>query len=1082
MLRTCLIACFIAVLNGLSAQTESLCNNGLDDDGDGYIDCYDPDCACFSAPECLGTPPAQIEGQLDWRSGQRVYPPRTIPLVANLNPQTDDIPEIIVVKSGINYPGSIARTIHFYRGDGANAANPDTLYIEGGIDSHTFWMTHPVVGDLDGDGIPELVVMTFEGNIQVYRNYTPGAPQAMALWVQTAAGGPGTTGAAIVTRRLRPQLADFDGDGISEIVAGNSIFKLDLSDPANPQLNRVLFGGSSLPRGKFHDGIVSSDVFTAVGVADMVSVADCNGDPDCGGLEVVAGPVIYAVDLDPNDGDGLQMKVVRNLEQMTSNINWGDGFTAVADVDLDGIPDAVVISRTESFFLEEWGLYIWNKTGLKRYLTFPTRTGNGMPCIANVYDDTQSGFAKDLPEILVEVEDRLTCFNLNAASLNPNQPWWWTQQITQSSATMAPTVFDFNGDGLSEIAFRDRDNLRIMYGGPAPFPPGVDAERNWWKTLAGVFIGDGYPVVADVDNDGQAEIALVGRDDKYTTASAGSDDRTFLRVYESATAPWVDCRKVWNQFNYSIVGINDDLSVPVLQQKHWLEFPGPGGGQYPFNNQFTQLPPVDGNFQHLYPVPDATIALDSTYCNQQNLHLILRVCNQGGATLQDSTPLQLYRSDPATTIAAPSGTPFFLPQKVKVGACMLWDVAMPFPADGPLWGSLNDDGSLPTPFNPATDLPAAWIQECDYLNNRFSLDITASGITPDLGSDTSLCAGAAQTLSPGAGFVAYLWQDGSTAAAFTATDPGKYWVQVRDICGNTLTDTLDIAAAPTPVDSRTIDLLPGQSVTLNGQVYTQPGTVIVTQPAPSGCDSVITYTLVAAGQPCDVKTPTGCMRYELLGIRLDSLGQRRYRLRFTNTCASPLQYAYIQLPNGIDALAPGGSLIYNAPGGNTYTVRNPNASPFHSVRFKSLDGALNDGKSDIFEYTLPQQSAPQYIHVAAKLADGSASEAHLNTFNCPVAPWDGAANRGSATVDEPGISLRPNPTDGLLTVNTGAWQDQSLRLQVLNAQGQLVMEQDYAPRGGPLSLQMPGGLAGGLYYLLVQSAGGTRKALRFVLE
>ena len=62
-------------------------------------------------------------------------------------------------------------------------------------------------------------------------------------------------------------------------------------------------------------------------------------------------------------------------------------------------------------------------------------------------------------------------------------------------------MYDFNGDGISEIVYRDESNLRILYGGGTPFPPGVDAERNWFKTTLAC-IGD-----AVIATDGGATIS-----------------------------------------------------------------------------------------------------------------------------------------------------------------------------------------------------------------------------------------------------------------------------------------------------------------------------------------------------------------------------------------------------------------------------------------------------------------------------------------------------------------------------------------------------------------------------------------------
>ncbi len=331
--------------------------------------------------------------------------------------------------------------------------------------------------------------------------------------------------------------------------------------------------------------------------------------------------------------------------------------------------------------------------------------------------------------------------------------------------------------------------------------------------------------------------------------------------------------------------------------------------------------------------------------------------------------------------------------------------------------------------------------------------------------------------------------------------------EVKITCPNNLTVTLPPNQTSTVVDyslptattncpDSTIKLTLLQGLPVGGNF--PQGTTQVCYEAANQCGirdtCCFTITAQQPDLPCDVKTPVGCIRYDLLSIRLDSIGQRRYRVRMTNTCASPLEFAYIQLPNGVLAVSPKEGATYTAPGSNTYAVRNPNTSPFYSVRYKAVMGSLNNSKNDIFEYTLPQQSAPAYIHVAAKLADGTTSEAFLNTYNCPVLPYDGMkiAERENFKLRTSNfeLSVRPNPTSGVLFVDLGQWQGQQVHLRVLNAQGQLVLERDYAGESGEFGVDLPAGLASGLYYLVVNSDVSGRRpsqasqatAVRFVLE
>ena len=248
-------------------------------------------------------------------------------------------------------------------------------------------------------------------------------------------------------------------------------------------------------------------------------------------------------------------------------------------------------------------------------------------------------------------------------------------------------------------------------------------------------------------------------------------------------------------------------------------------------------------------------------------------------------------------------------------------------------------------------------------------------------------------------------------------------------------------------------------------------------------------TVLEPAAPCDIKN-IGCMKYELLDIRLDSIKQPRFRIRVTNFCASEMDYAMIELPHGIIGVTPVNGSIYTAPNtGNQYLVRNPNASPFYSTRYRSVGTGIANGQSDVLEQRLPQQSFPNnYIHMNAKLKNGQSFEAYLNTFYCPVQPWAGSKLEGEGSDREYGVfeaidlAIRPNPTDGLLYIDLSQWEGKSAQVQVLNAQGQLVLNRQYVAGSEWLELNLNGALANGLYYLMVQPEGGEKVATKFVLE
>jgi gliding motility-associated-like protein len=69
----------------------------------------------------------------------------------------------------------------------------------------------------------------------------------------------------------------------------------------------------------------------------------------------------------------------------------------------------------------------------------------------------------------------------------------------------------------------------------------------------------------------------------------------------------------------------------------------------------------------------------------------------------------------------------------------------------------------------------------------------------DLGNDTAMCANSVLVLNAGSGFIDYHWNDGSLNSTYTAYGIGKYWVTVKDSCGNFHSDTVKVDLLPYPL-------------------------------------------------------------------------------------------------------------------------------------------------------------------------------------------------------------------------------------------------------------------------------------------
>lgn len=78
-------------------------------------------------------------------------------------------------------------------------------------------------------------------------------------------------------------------------------------------------------------------------------------------------------------------------------------------------------------------------------------------------------------------------------------------------------------------------------------------------------------------------------------------------------------------------------------------------------------------------------------------------------------------------------------------------------------------------------------------SSRIMVDVTmVTGVSTDLGPDSTFAAPFSYTLDAGTGFVSYLWSDGSTGQTLTVTAPDTYWVTVSGANGCSYTDSVVI--------------------------------------------------------------------------------------------------------------------------------------------------------------------------------------------------------------------------------------------------------------------------------------------------
>ncbi len=158
-----------------------------------------------------------------------------------------------------------------------------------------------------------------------------------------------------------------------------------------------------------------------------------------------------------------------------------------------------------------------------------------------------------------------------------------------------------------------------------------------------------------------------------------------------------------------------------------------------------------------------------------------------------------------------------------------------------------------------------------YLPARDSvtLNILRQQVVLDLGPDTVLCPNNSITLNAHTGFATYRWQDGSTDSTLKVAQPGKYWVDVTNACGNSFTDTIVVSPYPPIALSLGPDLsiCPNENITITAP----PGFInyrwssTYTIPQPNSASITVSPALTTDFNLKAEKLP-GCFAYDTIKV------------------------------------------------------------------------------------------------------------------------------------------------------------------------------------------------------------------------
>ncbi len=468
-----------------------------------------------SGSDCEARPANPIEPVVKWSwKGDRLTQP---PVVMNLSDTNGDgkidekdVPTIVVAPYNQTVFNPSASRIRAFRGDtGQEVFSSFDHYI------------HPIAalpyiaaGDIDGDGVPELVVtrVNWGGKGVLAFNH-----DGTLKWDNQQLV---TSPYATIGEQGMPLIVDLNGDGRPVIVVGATVINAD---------GAIRWVGNDV---KFGSGVGS---YYNINYSSVVADLDLDGTS-----KIIAGNTAY------------------NADGTTKwwNKSVPDGVIAIGNFDDDPYPEIVLVASIGQYpnqsrggriyLLDHKGDVKWGPIYVNDLEHDPSTSGfGGIPLVADFDGDGAL-------EIGVRGINKYFILDRNGNLKNT-----LVMPYTEDNIGNVPTVFDLNGDGHPQVIFNNNSYFKIFDG-----KNGTLLYKEKFGDLYSMFQN---VIVADVDGDGHAEIVAVGNSD---TRYGGNNDS--LRVYGAKNNDWVNTRRIWNEPSYHVTNVNDDGTIPQHEAPSWL--------------------------------------------------------------------------------------------------------------------------------------------------------------------------------------------------------------------------------------------------------------------------------------------------------------------------------------------------------------------------------------------------------------------------------------------------------------------------------------------------------------------------------
>ena len=572
-----------------------------------------------NANNCEVTWPHHTPADDDWPTHHQAM---ASPMVADLD--GDCIPEVIFnsYQPADWESNGILRAV---RGD-----TGEKLWSLGDADWRSDGTAIPAIGDIDYDG--DLEIINVGGDSRLHLIDHTGTP----VW---------KTANPVPTNRTSgaPALANFDLVGDAEIAHARSLYASD---------GTLLWTGNG--------GLGSNGSY-----GTLSCVADLDGDLR---PELIGGATAYT----------FTGTVGVDFAGSTLWQSGTDGYCGVADFQLDGIPEVVVVRSGSIDVLD-------GPTGmLLAQFQIPGGGSGGPPNIADFDGDgfPDIGLAGGVRYVVVQFD------GLNTLTL-----LWEAVTKDGSSNRTGSSVFDFDGDGRSEVVYADEWYLRIYPGvePDCPMGPGCDQDMTDDEILFIDIESSGtrveYPVIADVDGDFKAEI-VVSTNNNFGQGNIGDAG---IEVFEDRLDNWVGTLPIWNQHTYHITNVDAAGRIPVVEENNWDVPQGKPYNSYRRNSQ--------GAVENC--APDLTPKnIESVGMCIEELAIEVQVCNEGCLGVGPGVDVT-FSDDEAGVLGTVATT-----QAIPAGGCIRVELTVPPPGAAPFDVSVVvDDG--------------AGFNECREDNNSF---------------------------------------------------------------------------------------------------------------------------------------------------------------------------------------------------------------------------------------------------------------------------------------------------------------------------------------------------------------------------